>query len=214
MVKRAIIPLGAALLLLSCVSHPKVGKPEVRREDGVAVIDDQYHLTRGTPGWILLEPAAIEETSEYPDRYAFKGVSTNGDLTGLQLWLKGFVASPGVARFVGARVRDRLAEVAAGDVGTLEAWLDGVVAGVSGVPYTGARIEERYWRLITRARDDGGTEDVYECHVLYTVGREQIDAAIARALQDNDRKAPATTEDERTARCRVRDVMESEGLGD
>lgn len=205
MLKRAIVPLGAALLLLSCVSHPKVG---------VVVIDDQYHLTRGTPGWILLEPATIEETSAYPDRYAFKGVSANGDLTGLQLWVKGFVVSPGVSRFVGARVRDRLADVAAGDVGTLGAWLDGVVKGVSAVPYAGARIEQRYWRQITRVRDGGGSEDVYECHVLYTVDREQVDAAIARAFQDGDRKAPATTEDERTARHRVRDVMESEGLGD
>ena len=58
----------------------------------------------------------------------------------------------------------------------------------------------------------GGLDDIYEYYVLYTVDKEQIDAEIKRPSSENNAKAKAKTEDEQTARDRVKKIIESEGL--
>jgi hypothetical protein len=70
----------------------------------------------------------------------------------------------------------------------------------------------RYWWQIRTARADGGIEDIYEYHVLYTVDRDQVDASITRALEENDLNVKAKTGDEQAARDRVKSVMKSKGL--
>jgi hypothetical protein len=212
MLKKAIVLAAAVALVVSCVSQPKLEKPVVTQEGKVQVIDDIYHLSRETPDWIFLEPAEVEKASEYRDLYVFKGVSTGKDINGLQLWVKGFIVSSDLAKFVGVRVRDTFVAAAAGDIDMLETYRENVVKAVSEARYSGARIVMRYWWQIRKARADGGIEDVYEYYVLYTVDKKQIDAAIRRALEQNDQKAKAKTEDEQTARDRVKKIMESEGL--
>jgi hypothetical protein len=212
MLKKAVVLAAAAALVVSCASQPKVEKPVVTKEGRVQVIDDIYHLSRETPDWIFLEPAEIEKTSEYKGLYVFKGVSTGKDINGLQLWVKGFIVSSDLAKFVSVRVKDTFVGAAAGDIDKLETYLENVVKTVSEAQYSGARIVKQYWWQIHKARADGGIEDVYEYYVLYTVDKQQIDAAIKRALEENDLKLKAKTEDEQTARDRVKRAMESEGL--
>ena len=212
MMKKAVVLLGAAALVVSCASQPKVEKPVVTQEGKVQVIDDIYHLSRETPDWIFLEPAEIEKASEYRDLYVFKGVSTGKDINGLQLWVKGFIVSADLARFVSVRVQDKFVGAAAGDIDKLETYMEDVVKSVSEAQYSGARIVKQYWWQIRKARADGGIDDIYEYYVLYTVDKKQIDAAIRRAIEQNDAKAKAKTEDEQTARDRVKKIMESEGL--
>jgi hypothetical protein len=212
MLKKAIVLLAAAALLASCASQPKIEKPVVTQEGKVQVIDDQYHLSRETPDWIFLESAEVEKSSEYKGQYVFKGVTTGKDINGLQLWVKNFVVSSDLARFVSVRVQDKFVGAAAGDIDKLETYMEDVVKSVSEAQYSGARIVKQYWWQIRRSKADGGIEDVYEYYVLYTVDKAQIDAAIKRALDENDQKVKPKSEDEQTARDRVKKVMESEGL--
>jgi hypothetical protein len=202
----------AAVLMASCASQPNVANSVVTKQGTVQVIDDIYHLSRATPGWIFLEPAEIENASEYQGRYVFKGESTGKDLPGLQLWVKGFLVSSDLAKFIGVRVRDAFVAAAGSDIDMLETSLANVVNAVSEARYSSARIVMRYWWQIRTARADGGIEDVYEYRVLYTVDRDQIDAAITRALEENDLNVKARTEDEQAAWDRVKSVMKSEGL--
>jgi hypothetical protein len=202
----------AAVLMASCASQPNVANSLVTKQGTVQVIDDIYHLSRATPGWIFLEPVEIENASEYQGRYVFKGESTGMDLVGLQLWVKGFIESEDVAKFVGVRVRDAFEAAAAGDIDMLETYRENVVKAVSEARYSGARIVMRYWWQIRTARADGGIEDIYEYHVLYTVDRDQVDASITRALEENDLNVKAKTGDEQAARDRVKSVMKSKGL--
>ena len=145
MLKKAIVLIAAAVLLASCASQPKVEKPVVTQEGKVQVIDDQYHLSRETPDWIFLEPAEIEKASEYKGLYVFKGVSTGKDINGLQLWVKNFVVSSDLARFVSVRVQDKFVGAAAGDIDKLETYMEDVVKSVSEAQYSGARIVKQYW---------------------------------------------------------------------
>jgi hypothetical protein len=202
----------AAVLMASCASQPNVANSVVTKQGTVQVIDDIYHLSRETPDWIFLEPAEIEKASEYRDLYVFKGVSTGKDINGLQLWVKSFIVSADLARFVSVRVQDKFVGAAAGDIDKLETYMEDVVKSVSEAQYSGARIVKQYWWQIRKARADGGIDDIYEYYVLYTVDKKQIDAAIKRALEENNAKAKAKTEDEQTARDRVKKIMESEGL--
>jgi hypothetical protein len=202
----------AAVLVAACASQPKVERAVATREGTVQVIDDIYHLSRATPDWIFLEPAEMEKTSDDEGRYVFKSVSAGSDLYGRQLWVKDFTMSSDLAKFVGVRVQDAFVGAAAGDVDMLETYRESVVKTVSGAQYSGARIVKRYWWQIRTARADGGIEDVYEYYLLYTVDKPQIDAAIKRALDENDLKDKAMTEEEQAARDRVKRIMESEGL--
>ena len=211
-VMRGALLAAAAVLMVSCASQPEAVHSAVTPDGTVRVIDDIYHLTRVTPDWVFREPAEFESTSEYQDSYVFKGVSTGEDLPGLQLWVKGFLESAELARFVGVRVRERLVAAAAGDIETLETYLSNVVNSLSEGRYAGARIERRYWWQIRTARADGGRKNVFEYHVLYTVDRDQVDAAIMRAFEESDRKTRAGTEEERAARDQVKSILESEGL--
>lgn len=212
MLKKAIVLFAIAALLASCASQPKIEKPVVTQEGKVQVIDDQYHLSRETPDWIFLEPAEVEKASEYKGQYVFKGVSTGRDINGLQLWVKNFVVSSDLARFVSVRVQDKFVGAAAGDIDKLETYMEDVVKSVSEAQYSGARIVKQYWWQIRRSKADGGIEDVYEYYVMYTVDKAQIDAAIKRALEESNQKVKPKSEDEQTARDRVKRVMESEGL--
>ena len=112
---------AAAVLMASCASQPNVANSVVTPEGTVQVIDDIYHLTRATPDWIFLEPAEIENTSEYQGRYVFKGESTGKDL----VWSA--AVGEGLPRVSGprevrrrARAGQRFVAAAAGDIDMLE----------------------------------------------------------------------------------------------
>jgi len=67
--------------------------------------------------------------------------------------------------------------------------------------------------LLAPYLDEAGkpTDKVYRYLLLYTVPRAQIDAAIQRALDAQSGKAKPKTEEEQTARDRVKELF-SEGM--
>lgn len=200
--------VAAALFVVSCASGPKVEKPEMSKENKVQVIDDQYHGSRPTPDWIFLEPNEMEGKGEYKDVYVFKFVQQGQDVDGLRVWVRGFAASSEIARMVSTRVQDKFVGAAAGDKDKLETYLEEVVKSVSDEQYSGARKAADYWWQIQKAAVDGSLNQVYEYYLLFAVPKDQIDQAIKRALADADGKAKPKSEDEQTARDRVKAVMQ------
>jgi hypothetical protein len=196
------------MLIVSCSSTPKVEKPEMSPENKVKVIDDQYHGARETPDWIFLETSEIEKKPEYKNVYLFKFVQQGQDVDGLRIWVRGFSEASEIARLVSTRVQDKFVGAAAGDKDKLETYLEEVVKSVSEAQYSGARQASAYWWQIQKANVDGSVAQFYEYYLLYAVPKEQIDAAIKRALDDAQNKVKPKSEDEQTARDRVKAVMD------
>jgi hypothetical protein len=197
----------AAFAFVSCASTPPIDKPAVSKENKVVVIDDQYHNTRPTPEWIFLEPTEIEKQGTYKDAYIFKFVQQGQDVDGLRLWVRGFAAASEIARMVSTRVQDTFVGAAAGDKNKLETYLEEVVKSISTAQYSGAVKASEYWWQIQKADVGGNLTQVYEYYLLYSVPKTQIDQAIKRALAEAD-GVKAKTEDEQTARTRVKAAME------
>jgi hypothetical protein len=198
----------SAFVFVSCSSTPKIDKPVVSAEGKVTIIDDVYHLTRPTPEWIFLETMEIEKQGAYKDSYLFKFVQQGQDVDGLSLWVRGFAAASEIARMVSTRVQDTFVGAAAGDKDKLETYLEEVVKSVSSAQYSGAVQAAKYWWQIQKASVDGNLTQVYEYYLLYSVPKAQIDQAIKRALAEADGKAKPKSEDEQTARDRVKAAME------
>ena len=76
---------------------------------------------------------------------------TGKDINGLQLWVKSFIVSADLARFVSVRVQDKFVGAAAGDIDKLETYMEDVVKSVSEAQYSGARIVKQYWWQIRKA---------------------------------------------------------------
>ena len=209
---KALILALAALLLASCASAPKVEKPQMSKENTVEIIDDMYHKTREAPDWIFMDASELNRAAEYRDLYLFKTSQTGKDIDGLKLWVRGFLVSSDMARVVSTRVKDTFTGAAAGDKDRLESYLEEVVKTVSEAQFSGGRITKEYWWQIRKANADGSISDLYEYYVLYTIDRKQVDEAIRRALEDANARAKPASQEEKTARDRVKKAMESEGL--
>ena len=204
----ALALLVGAMVIVSCNSTPKVDKPEMSKENKVKIIDDQYHGARDTPDWVFLEPNEMEGKAQYKDVYLFMFVQQGQDVDGLRVWVRGFAASSEIAHMVSLRVQDKFVGAAAGDKDKLETYLEEVVKSVSEAQYAGARKESDYWWQVQKANADGSIAQFYEYYLLFSVPKAQIDAAIKRALDDAANAVKTKTEDEQTARDRVKAVME------
>ena len=205
-----IVVIVAFAFLGSCTSTPKVEKPQMVKEAKPEVIDDQYHGTRETPDWVFMEPDEI--AAKVKDYYVFKFMRSGKDLDGLRLWTRGFVASSEIARLVSVKVKDKFVGAAAGDKDKLETYMEEVVKSISKDQFSGARKKASYWWLIRKVNADGTVEERYEYFMLYYVPKDQIDKAIERALAEADKKVKPKSEDEITARERVKKAFETEGI--
>ncbi|MCD6123427.1 MAG: hypothetical protein J7K04_16465 [Spirochaetales bacterium] len=210
MKKLIFLPLAViAVFFSSCAGSPKVEKPAMIQEAKPEIIDDQYHGARETPDWVFLDENEL--LTKEKDYYVFKFQETGKDLDGLKLWTRGFTASSEIARLVSTKVKDKFVGAAAGDKDKLETYMEEVVKSVSQAQYSGALRKASYWWQIRKVKVDGSVEDVYEYYLLYYVPKDQIDSAIERALQDMDKKVKPKSEDEKTARSRVKEAF-SNGL--
>lgn len=204
MKKLIFLPLVViAVLFTSCVGSPKVEKPAMIQEAKPEVIDDQYHGARETPDWVFLDENEL--LSKAKGYYVFKFQESGKDLDGLKLWTRGFTASSEIARLVSTKVKDKFVGAAAGDKDKLETYMEEVVKSISKAQYSGAMRKASYWWQIRKVKADGSVEDIYEYYLLYYVPKDQIDSAIGRALQEADKKVKPKSEDEKTARSRVKD---------
>jgi len=117
-----------------------------------------------------------------------------------------------VARMVSTRVMNKFVGAQIGDKDMVETYMEEVAKILAVAEYAGARQKADFW-VYQQYYDDAGkpTDKVYRYLLLYTVPREQIDAAIQRALDAQSGKAKPKTEEEQTARDRVKELF-NEGM--
>jgi hypothetical protein len=213
--------IGLAVLMVGCGSDPEpmaVEEPEdtIVVESQVfppKVIEHKSSAFGGSvPEWVFIEPMELEKTEEYADSYVFLFDSSGENLEFLKAWASGFEASQSVARMVSTRVKSKFVGAQVGDDETLEKYMENVVKTMSEAQFSGARKAGDFW-VFQQYFNDDGTADYkqYRYLLLYVVPRDQVTDAIERALEGANAANKPKTEEEVTARERVKELY-SEGL--
>jgi hypothetical protein len=221
--KKLLMGAGAIALVafaFACAGGPKAApekpKGEIKVEPQVyppKVIEHKNTAFGGdVPDWVFLEQDELEKLPEYDGVYVFKFDQTGKDLEGVKAWTRSFTAATEVARMVSTRVMNKFAGAQVGDKDMVETYMEEVAKVLALAEYAGARKKADFWVHLQTFTDEGQKDQqVYRYLLLYTVPREQIDAAIQRALDAQSQKAKPKTEEEQTARDRVKELF-SEGL--
>ncbi len=187
--------------------EPQVYPPKVIEHKLTALGGD-------VPEWVFQYASGedLEEKKDYNDLYVFIFEQTGKDLEGVKAWTRSFSAATEVARMVSTRVMNKFAGAQVGDKDMVETYMEEVVKILAVAEYAGARKKDDFW-IHRQFYDDNGNpmKKEYTYYMLYTVPQEQIDAAIQRSLDAQNNKAKAKTEEEQTARDRVRELF-SENL--
>jgi hypothetical protein len=217
---KVAIVLVAIAVLFACA-----GKPAPVEEEKTLKVEPQVYppkviehkltaLGGDVPQWVFdyAEGVDFEKEAEFEGMYVFVFEQTGKDLEGVKAWTRSFSAATEVARMVSTRVMNKFAGAQVGDKDMVETYMEEVAKILAVAEYAGARKKDDFW-LYRQFYDDNGkaTEKIYTYFLLYSVPSEQIDAAIQRALDAQSNKAKPKTEEEQTARDRVKELF-SEGL--
>jgi hypothetical protein len=217
--KVAIVLVAIGLLFVGCKTKPT---PEQERALKVEpqvyppkVIEHKLTALGGDiPEWVFqyANGEDLEGKREYKDNYVFVFEQTGKDLEGVKAWTRSFSAATEVARMVSTRVMNKFAGAQVGDKDMVETYMEEVAKILAVAEYAGARKKDDFW-IYRQFYDDNGkpTKKEYTYYMLYTVPQEQIDAAIQRSLDAQSNKDKPKTEEEQTARDRVKELF-SEGL--
>jgi len=206
-----------ALLLAGCGSDPEpapsptenVQEPILKRPD---MLDHKnYKWGRDVPEWVVMNPQELEEMDRFEDQYVFKFESPRAQsLQGAELWTRNFQAASQIAQVVRNRVQTKFAGAAAGDMDMLETYMEQVVQSVSDAQFSGYQPVDDYWVQMRYYNDDGSVdEDAYTYLVLYTIPERTLDRMINDALEQAENQDQPDTEEEETARQRVKEAFDN-----
>ena len=223
---KKLLSLAALLVLIAfifgCASAPEPEpvpekpKGEIKVEPRVYPPKTIEHKTSALggepPQWAFLEADELEGMDKYKDYYVFKFDQVGADLEGVKAWTRSFVAATEVARMVSTRVMNKFAGAMVGDRDMVETYMEEVAKVMALAEYAGARKAGDFWVHQQTYKDDGKPDKKqYRYWMLYTVPRDQVDAAIERALEGESARNKPKTEEEQAARDRVRELF-GEGL--
>ena len=211
----AVLMIG----LIGCASSPKKSdkpKGEIKVETKVyppKVVEHKNTAFGGeVPEWVFQEADELEKQDKYKGAYVFKFDQTGESLDGVQAWTRSFVAATEVARMVSIRVTNKFAGALVGDKDKVETYMEEVAKVLAQAQYAGARKVGDFWVHQQTYKSDGKPDKlIYRYLLLYSVPKEQIDAAIARALDEQAGKNKPKSEEEQTARDRVKELFK-EGM--
>ncbi len=208
-----ILP-ALALVVSGCASGPDTG-PVL---DGVEVVAPNFVIVdhknaafgKDAPQWVTMEQSELEKLDEFKDLYVFRFEETGRDLDGVKFWANGFTAQTEVARIVNTRVQEKLVGAAAGDKDMLETYLESVAKVMAQSQFSGYRRYSDYWVLKRYLRDDGSKDrEEYLYILLYTMPKRSLDDYVRRSFETAGESAQPGTEEEKTARERVKDAFEN-----
>ena len=210
------------LTLAGCGSKPVAPEPPAEPKGEIVVETKVYPpkniehkksaLGGEVPNWVFEDQMDLEASDKYKDYYVFKFDERGESLDGVKAWTRSFVAATEVSRMVSTRVMNKFGGAQVGDKNMVETYMEEVAKILSEAQYAGARKMDDFWVYQQHYKDDGKPDKkLYMYLFLYTVPREQIDAAIARALDDQAGKAKPKTEEEQVARDRVKELF-SDGM--
>lgn len=209
------------LLIAGCASKPAskpapakpaVAQPIVKRPD---LLDHKnYKWGKEPPEWVTMNVDELEKLDKYKDVYVFKFESPRAkDLQGAELWTKNFTAASEIAQQVKNRVQVKFAGAAAGDMNKLETYMEQVVKSFSDSTFAGYKQVDSYWVQMRYYKPDGSVdEDAYTYLALYTIPKATLDELVRKALDEAAEANKPKSPDEETARQRVKEAFEKEGL--
>jgi len=213
----------AFTLVTGCASKPKakgataapaakVAEPIVRRPDML----DHKNYKWGTqpPEWVTMNVTDLEAMDKYKSDYVFKFESPRAkDLQGAELWTKNFTAAAEIAQQVRNRVQVKFAGAAAGDMNQLGSYMEQVVKSFSDATFTGFKQKDSYWVQMRYYKPDGNVDqDAFTYLALYTIPQATMDELVRKALEEAGQTVKPKTPEEQTARKRVQEAFEKEGI--
>ena len=214
--------LGLVILFIGCATAP--APEEDSGEEAEVVIQPQVYPPQviehkntafgGTvPEWVFVEPAELEQQETYQEDYVFKFDTTGKDLDGIKAWASSFEAPKEVSRMVSTRVKNKFAGAQVGDKDMIETYMEEVVKVLSEAEFAGARKAGDFWVYQQYFNDDGTPDKKqYRYLYLYVVPKSMVDDAIERSLEEMGAKSKPKTEEEKTARDRVKQLFDEEGM--
>lgn len=224
--RRKVFALVLAALALSlvigCASKPKssgttaapaqLAEPIVRRPDML----DHKNYKWGTqpPEWVTMNVDDLEAMAKYKEDYVFKFESPRAkNLQGAELWTKNFTAASEIAQQVKNRVQVKFAGAAAGDMDELGTYMEQVVKSFSDATFAGYKLKDSYWVQMRYYRPDGNPDgDDFTYLALYTIPQATLDELVRKALDEAGEAVRPKTQEEQTARQRVQEAFEREGI--
>jgi hypothetical protein len=207
MKKLAIVPvlIGLVFSLLSCASGPKGQLNEKENPKTEAVVIDHKNKALGgaAPDWVF---ATVEQLdAKYKDSYVFRVEAEGKDKDGAMMFLEGMQAPQEIARQVSLRVQNKFVGAQVGDKDKVETYMENVTKTLAQATITGLRMVDNYWVKL----QEGKKDPYYRAMALYVVAKEEIDGAIARALDAESQKTKPASEEEKVAREKVTEVFGS-----
>ncbi len=216
---KVAVVLVAIALLFACGTKPTPKQEQALKVEPQVyppkVIEHKLTALGGdVPEWVFqyANGEDLEKNRDYKDLYVFLFEQTGKDLEGVKAWTRSFSAATEVARMVSTRVMNKFAGAQVGDKDMVETYMEEVAKILAVAEYAGARKKDDFW-IYRQFYDDNGSpsKKEYTYYMLYTVPQEQIDAAIQRSLDAQNNKNKPKTEEEQTARDRVKELF-TEGL--
>ena len=205
------------LVLAGCAGKKEAAAPkgDLKVEPQVyppKVIEHKLTAFGGNPPeWVFTSQEDQEKSEKFKGQYVFIFDETGENLDGLKAWVRSFAATTEVARMVSTRVMNKFAGAQVGDKNQVETYMEEVAKILAVAEYAGARRVDDFWVLQQTYTDKGQADKKqYRYLLLYSVPKEQIDAAIKRSLDGASTTKPKT-EEESKARERVQQLF-SEGL--
>jgi hypothetical protein len=202
---------GGADTTAATSSEPAISAPAVKQPDML----DHKNFKWGTqpPEWVTMNVDDLEALDKYKNDYVFKFESPVAqNLQGAELWTRNFTANSEIAGQVRTRVQAKFAGAAAGDMNDLGTYMENTVKSLSDATFSGYRQRDSYWVQMRYYKPDGSPDrEGYTYLALYTIPRNVLDKLISDALNGAESAEKPKTENEKTARDRVKEAL-AEGL--
>jgi hypothetical protein len=199
--------LGLVLLVAGCAGTPDTPAAEFEQASFKIIEHKNSTLGGDVPDWTSMDVGELEEDERFEGRYVFRFEETGKDLAGVKTIADNMRAPSEVARLVSTRVEQVFAGAQVGDQDFVETYFENVVKTVSETEINGLRKYGDFWVLKQYVNDDGSAgEKEYAYYTLYTVEEDIVEELIERAIEGVD----ADTEEELSAKERVRQVLEDE----
>lgn len=192
----------AAILVAGCASDVPVERAEFEEPTFKIVEYKNSALGAEIPDWVIKDVGELEE--DFEGEYIFKFEERGENLTGVKNIADNMNAPSEVARLVSTRVEQVFAGAQVGDQDFVETYFENVVRTVADARINGLRKYGDFWVLKEYYDERGNpTDREYEYYTLYRIEESRVDELIDRAVDGLD----AETEEEVTARQRVRDIL-------
>ena len=201
------LALIAAIVIAGCASSPETQPAEFEQASFRIIEHKNSTLGGDVPDWTSQDVGELEQDERFEGKYVFRFEETGEDLAGVKTIADNMSAPSEVARLISTQVEQVFAGAQVGDQDMVETYFENVVKTVSETEINGLRKYGDFWVLKQYVNEDGSAgEKEYAYYTLYTIDESIVAELVDRAIEGLE----AETEEELTARERVRQVLEDE----